>query len=111
MLFNRKNRKRTVDDLSGVGTLGTHMVASTFVGLALGWFLDDWLGTKPWLLLIFLFFGIAAGFKNILVEARKLNRQESVYDKAKRAQAESREEAEEEYATQQESEAKERETK
>jgi ATP synthase protein I len=33
--------------------------------------LDVWLDTKPWLLLLFLLFGIAAGFRNIYLEAKK----------------------------------------
>jgi ATP synthase protein I len=42
--------------------LMTEMAAALFVGGVLGWGLDRWLGTRPWLLLVFLFFGVAAGF-------------------------------------------------
>nr|WP_167941955.1 AtpZ/AtpI family protein [Desulfobaculum xiamenense] len=70
---NRKKNERPLLDLMGdVGTIGMHMVASTFVGLAMGYYLDKWLGTNPWFLLIFLFIGIAAGFKNVYEQAMRM---------------------------------------
>lgn len=44
--------------------LSTEMVATLVVGFGIGWFLDSWLGTKPWLLLLFLVLGLAAGLLN-----------------------------------------------
>lgn len=41
--------------------LATEMASALFVGAALGWFLDKWLGTRPLLLLLFLVLGMAAG--------------------------------------------------
>ena len=75
MIFGKREKQnsRPLLDLMGdVGTIGTHMVASTFVGLAIGYYLDKWLDTKPIMLLIFLFVGIAAGFKNVYEQARRL---------------------------------------
>ena len=54
--------------------VGIYFVVATFLGLALGYYLDKYLGTKPWLTLLFLLFGIAAGFINLFrsgVSARK----------------------------------------
>ena len=52
------------------------MVAATLIGLATGYYLDKWLGTSPWLTLIFLVFGIVAGFRNIyILTDRELKRQ------------------------------------
>jgi len=69
----KKNRP-LLDLMGDVGTIGTHMVASTLVGLAIGYYLDKWLGTKPAMLIIFLLVGIAAGFKNMYEQARRLQR-------------------------------------
>ncbi len=53
------------------------MVAATFIGLAIGHYLDLWLGTTPWLTLIFLLMGIVSGFRNIFILTRReLRRQE-----------------------------------
>ena len=53
---------RQVAVLSGVGLT---LVISTVLGLWGGHVLDGWLGTSPWLTLVGLLFGIAAGFVNL----------------------------------------------
>lgn len=53
------------------------MVAATFIGLAMGYYLDKWLETAPWFTLIFLGFGIVSGFRNIyILTNRELKRQQ-----------------------------------
>ncbi len=44
---------------------GTDMVAAIMVGTFLGYWLDSWLGTRPWFMILLLFLGFAAGFLNI----------------------------------------------
>lgn len=70
--FKGDKHRELIDQLSTAGTIGLHLVSSTFVGMAIGWFLDDWLGTKPWLLLVMLLFGIVAGFRNVLQEVQRI---------------------------------------
>ena len=55
-------------------SLGTMVFACVAVGLAVGYFADRWLGTKPWLLLIGLGFGIAAAGVNFYRTIKTLNR-------------------------------------
>ena len=45
--------------------IGVEMVSALGVGLAIGWGLDRWLGTKPWLMVVFFFLGAAAGILNV----------------------------------------------
>lgn len=52
--------------LLGASMVGLNLVISTFVGLAIGYFLDKFLGTKPWLTLIFLLLGIVSGFRDLI---------------------------------------------
>ena len=50
----------------GVGfRAGVEVVSALIVGVALGWFLDRWLGTWPWLFLLFFVFGSVAGVMNV----------------------------------------------
>lgn len=72
-----EDRPRLIRTLGFLSSLGISMVAATFIGLAMGYYLDRWLGTSPWLTLIFLVFGIVSGFRNIfLLTQRELKRQE-----------------------------------
>ncbi len=45
--------------------IGTDLVAALVVGVGIGVLLDYWLGTKPWMLVLFFVLGAAAGFLNI----------------------------------------------
>ncbi|NGM23368.1 hypothetical protein G3576_25370 [Roseomonas stagni] len=50
----------------GVGfRAGVEVVSALVVGVAVGWFLDRWLGTWPWLFLLFFVFGSVAGVLNV----------------------------------------------
>jgi len=59
--------------LAKVSIIGIEMVVSTFVGLAIGLYLDGKFETKPWLTIFFLIVGIAAGFRNIFLEIKKID--------------------------------------
>ena len=72
-----EDRPRLIRTLGFLSSIGISMVAATFIGLAMGYYLDKWLGTSPWLTLVFLVFGIIAGFRNIFeLTRRELKRQE-----------------------------------
>ena len=45
--------------------IGLELVVAVFLGVAIGWAVDHWLGTRPWGLLVFLFLGIGAGMTNV----------------------------------------------
>jgi len=66
--------KAVRESIASASVVGLNLVSATFVGLLIGWWLDRWLGTKPWLLLTFLILGIAAGFKNMVLEVRKIQK-------------------------------------
>ena len=75
MFFPKRDKPSEAMALLGnVGTIGLQLVVATFIGLAMGYFLDEWLGTKPWLLIAFLLLGIVAGFRDVYREAMRLQR-------------------------------------
>lgn len=45
--------------------VGVELVAALAVGVGIGLLLDRWLGTAPWLLLLFFVLGSAAGILNV----------------------------------------------
>jgi ATP synthase protein I len=52
-------------------SVGLMFPASIIVGFFIGHFLDQWLKTGPWLTLVFILYGIAAGFSNLFSQARR----------------------------------------
>ncbi|MFH1139256.1 MAG: AtpZ/AtpI family protein [Pseudomonadota bacterium] len=66
--------------LAVASTMGISMVLATVIGLGIGFFLDRYFGTSPWLTLIFLVLGIIAGFNNLYVIMKKVQRMEDEAD-------------------------------
>ena len=58
-------------------TIGLEMGFAVLIGLYVGQTLDKWLGTEPWLLLLFVLFGVAAAFRNLYRLLMELQRDES----------------------------------
>lgn len=58
--------------LGTAGTMGMHMVSGPLVGGGLGWLIDHWAGSGPWGAGIGVLLGVAAGFRNVWVDARYL---------------------------------------
>ena len=56
--------------------LGTELVAAVGVGTIIGFILDSWFDTKPWLIIIFFFLGAAAGMLNVIRAANKMQKEE-----------------------------------
>lgn len=52
--------------------IAADLIAGVLVGGFIGWQLDEWLNTKPFLLLIFLVLGTAAGVLNVVRSARRM---------------------------------------
>ena len=56
--------------------LGTELVASVGVGTIIGFILDSWFDTKPWLIIIFFFLGAAAGMINVIRTANQMQKED-----------------------------------
>ena len=50
--------------------LSTELVAAVLVGTIIGFILDNWFDTKPWLIIIFFFVGVVAGILNVIRSAK-----------------------------------------
>ena len=66
--------------LGELSAIGFAMVIATVIGLVGGYYADRLLGTSPWLLLLGLALGIAAGFVNLF---RSVNRADRDLDDTK----------------------------
>ena len=54
--------------------LSTELVAAVLVGTIIGFILDNWFDTKPWLIIIFFFLGAAAGMLNVIRAANRMQK-------------------------------------
>ena len=82
-----KQQSKGMESLATTGTIGMHMVSGPLVGFAIGYGLDAWLETGPWLKLVFLVIGIIAGFMNVYEDTQRLLRKMSREEEQKRAEA------------------------
>ena len=56
--------------------LGTELVAAVAVGTIIGFILDSWFDTKPWLIIIFFFLGSISGILNVIKTAKQMQRKD-----------------------------------
>lgn len=54
--------------------LGLEFSASVIGGLVLGYYLDRWFGTEPWLLIVFTFGGMAGALVRIVTLSQRFER-------------------------------------
>ena len=78
-----KLKKQIQDDTKKKGSfmgsafkLGTDLVAAVAVGTIIGFILDSWFDTKPWLIIIFFFLGAAAGMLNVIRAAKRMQKED-----------------------------------
>lgn len=62
--------------LAELASLGLVLPSSIAVGLFLGYFLDRWLGTEPWLLIILTLCGVVSGFLSLYRGLRAIEKEE-----------------------------------
>ena len=77
-IAQKKAKKRLLkNNTSSLGAalkLSTEMVAAVFVGFIIGFILDSWFDTKPWLIIIFFFVGVIAGILNVFRTAKLMQK-------------------------------------
>ena len=77
--LSKRNLYKDRQPTSNMGTafkMSTELVAAVVVGTIIGFILDNWFGTKPWLILIFFFVGVVAGILNVVRSAKNMQSKE-----------------------------------
>ncbi|GAB4227493.1 MAG: hypothetical protein OHK0028_00220 [Deltaproteobacteria bacterium] len=64
-MTDRQDRKAFFRELGKYSALGLEMALSVVIGLGIGYSLDRWLGTAPWLMILWIGFGFAAGVRSL----------------------------------------------
>jgi len=61
----RQDRKAFYRELGRYSALGFEMALSVVIGFGIGYYLDKWLGTAPWMMILWIGFGFAAGVRSL----------------------------------------------
>ena len=54
--------------------MSAELISAVAVGTIIGFILDNWFGTKPWLILIFFFVGVIDGISNVIRSAKNMKK-------------------------------------
>ena len=68
------NDKKNTSSLGTALKLSSEMIAAVLVGSIIGFILDNWFDSKPWLTVIFFFAGAAAGILNVIRSAKLMQK-------------------------------------
>ena len=71
---NLKQKRANPSSIGSAFKLSTELVSAVAVGTIIGFILDEWFGTKPWLILIFFFVGVIAGILNVIKSAKNMQK-------------------------------------
>ena len=72
----QSDREKRGSFMGSAFKLGTELVSAVAVGTIIGFILDSWFDTKPWLIIIFFFLGTAAGILNVIRTANRMQKEE-----------------------------------
>jgi ATP synthase protein I len=77
-----EDKRELYKSLGFLSSVGISMVAAILIGLAMGYYLDKWLGTSPIFTLFLMGMGIISGFRNVfIITRRELKRQQREDDR------------------------------
>ena len=75
--YKNKNQSNNDNKKSSFGKayqLSTELVSAVLVATIIGFILDNWFDTKPWLIIIFFFIGVTAGIMNVIRSAKNMQK-------------------------------------
>ncbi len=68
-----RTSKRAYDALNA-SSVGLELGIAVALGLLVGWYLDQRLGTEPWMMLLWLVLGLVAGFRGVFRAIQRADR-------------------------------------
>ncbi len=64
-MTDRQDRRALFRELGKYSALGLELAIAVVIGLAIGYYLDKWLGTGPWMTVVWIGIGFAAGVRSL----------------------------------------------
>ena len=72
----QEDRKRLYKRVMRYSAVGLEMGFSVAIGVVIGYYLDRYFQTRPWLTLIFLILGVVAGFRGLFSLMKDIDKDE-----------------------------------
>ena len=75
--INTKQIKNNGSNAASLGKalkISTELVAAVVLGTTLGFILDNWFDTRPWLTISFFIMGVVAGILNVIKSAKNIHK-------------------------------------
>lgn len=72
MILIPKGTKYPFQAIGMIGSFGFLVGGSIFGGYLIGSYMDEWLGTSPWLLIVFVLLGIVGSFMEFFQIVKKV---------------------------------------
>ncbi|KAF0122811.1 MAG: hypothetical protein FD151_603 [bacterium] len=73
-----ENKRKLFRLIGRYSTIGLEMVISVVIGILFGWWLDRLFNTKPWLTIVFMLFGIVAGFRSLFKLLKDIEKDDGI---------------------------------
>jgi len=70
------DKKGVIIQVARYSTIGLEMGLAVAVGVGIGYYIDKWLGTRPLFLIVFLVFGVIAGFRSLYRALKRMERED-----------------------------------
>ncbi len=70
---DRKDEAPPPSEVRMAWRISIEIVVALFLSTLLGWVFDQWFGTTPWLMLVFLFLGAGAGIANAVKTMNRMD--------------------------------------
>jgi ATP synthase protein I len=71
-----EEKKKQYKQLARYSSIGLEMGFSVAIGAAMGYFLDKYFNTTPWLMILFLILGIVAAFRSLFRLMKDIDKDE-----------------------------------
>lgn len=71
-----EDKREVFRSLISYSSLGLEMGLSVAIGLGIGYFLDSYFKTSPYLSIVFMIFGIAAALKTIFMLLKRMKKED-----------------------------------
>jgi len=80
----KQDRRALFRELGKYSALGLELAIAVVLGLAIGYYLDKWLGTGPWMTVVWIGIGFAAGVRSLYRAALRSGKDLEEEEEAKR---------------------------